>query len=88
MLAMSDGKVTHSQMPFQARWIAALTSLPAVPVRILDGVYWSVPEYPGALAAKVDSVAAEVMGDEMRRRWLHFAPRYLGARPQLIRYAE
>jgi urocanate hydratase len=52
------------------------------------GVYWCVPEYPVLWLPKVDIVAAEVLTDEMRRRWLRLAPRYLGRRSQSIRYIE
>ena len=62
--------------------------LPAVPVKSVNGVYWRVPDYPVLWLPKLDSVAAEVMGDEMRRRWLHLAPRYLGRRSQSIRYVD
>jgi urocanate hydratase len=54
----------------------------------MGGVYWSVPEYPVLWLPKLDGVAGEVLGDEVRRRWLHLAPRYLGRRSQSIRYVE
>ena len=62
--------------------------LPPAEEMSAQGVYWCVPEYPVLWLPKVDMVAAEVIGDEMRRRWLRSAPRYLGRRSQSIRYVE
>jgi urocanate hydratase len=64
------------------------TLLPAAQGRSADGVYWSVPEYPVLWLPKIDRLATEVLGDEMRKRWLHLAPRYLGRRSQSIRYVD
>jgi urocanate hydratase len=62
--------------------------MPAAESESKQGVYWSVPEYPVLWLPKLDGVVAEVLGDEMRGRWLRLAPRYLGRRSQSIRYVE
>jgi len=62
--------------------------LPQAENNAAQGVYWCVPEYPVLWLPKVDTVAAEVIGGEMRRRWLRLAPRYLGRRSQSIRYID
>ncbi len=65
-----------------------MTLLPPAEDGPVEGVYWRVPEYPVLWLPRLDSVAAEVLGDEMRRRWLRLAPRYLGRRSQSIRYVD
>lgn len=62
--------------------------LPVTEEESQQGVYWCVPDYPVLWLPKIDGVAAEVLGDEVRRRWLRLAPRYLGRRSQAIRYVE
>lgn len=52
------------------------------------GVHWGVANFPALWLPKVDAVAAEVLGDELRCRWLRLAPRYLGRRAHSIRYVE
>jgi Urocanase Rossmann-like domain len=52
------------------------------------GVSWSVEDFPALWLPKVDALAAEVCGDELRRRWLRLAPRYLGRRAHSLRYVE
>jgi urocanate hydratase len=50
------------------------------------GVSWSVEDFPALWLPKVDALAAEVCGDELRRRWLRLAPRYMGRRAHSLRY--
>lgn len=53
-----------------------------------EGATWSVEDFPALWLPKVDALAAEVCGDELRRRWLRLAPRYLGRRAHSLRYVE
>lgn len=53
-----------------------------------SGVSWSVEEFPALWLPKVDALAAEVCGDELRGRWLRLAPRYMGRRAHSSRYVE
>ena len=52
------------------------------------GVHWGVANFPALWLPKVDAVAAGVLGDESRCRWLRLAPRYLGRRAHALRYVE
>ncbi|HVJ07939.1 MAG TPA: hypothetical protein VM554_06120 [Acidisarcina sp.] len=65
--------------------------LPVSPVQAApgrEGVRWSVAELPALWLPKVDAAAADVLGDELRCRWLRLAPRYLGRRALTQRYVE
>jgi urocanate hydratase len=88
VLALSDEEAGARRSPISQLIDRGATLLPAAQVDSLHGVYWSVPEYPVLWLPKLDCVAAEVIGDEVRRRWLHLAPRYLGRRSQSIRYLD
>ena len=50
------------------------------------GVWWGVASNPAQALPKLDAIAAGVLGDEVRGRWLRLAPRYLGRRAKSIRY--
>ncbi len=71
----------------QARGAAALP-IETAPQWERSGVSWSVEEFPALWLPKVDALAAEVCGDELRGRWLRLAPRYMGRRAHSSRYVE
>lgn len=67
---------------------AVALPIDAAPHSERSGVSWSVEEFPALWLPKIDVLAAEVCGDEMRGRWLRLAPRYMGRRAHSSRYVE
>lgn len=54
----------------------------------LQGVVWSVAEAPARWMPKIDALAAAIVHDDFRLRWLRLAPRYLGRRASAIHYLK